>query len=232
MKHSYIKLLLLLFLASCMLLAASCAQLTAEETEKERAYYEEKYASEPAPSPLVEKVLAHLDTCVGGQYVYSAQGDLITQPFIDRVYDIYPEYFSDGRLKYFEGIASDNTQHAVYPDGYAWDCSGLWWDCCNKLELYESYTDRTAHDTYHEDCTPISKDELQPGDLVFLEDDNGRIVHMGIVGQKGYIYEAASSFIGVVKKRTVDKRLYNDIIRGGVLYHKPWNVFGRPKIFE
>jgi len=232
MKHSYIKSLLLVFLALCMLLAASCTPLTAEETDDERAYYEEKYANEPEPAPLVAEVLAYLDSCVGGQYIYSAQGDLITQTFIDSVYDLYPDYFSNGRLDYFENIAADNEQDPVFPGGYAWDCSGLWWDCCNKLGLYDTYTDKTAHDTYHEYCTPITKDELRPGDIVFVEDNDGRIVHMGIVGQKGYIYEAASSYIGVVKKRTVDKRVYNTIVRGGVLVHQSWNVFGRPKIFE
>jgi len=213
----------------CIAFAASCDRLTAEESEKEFAYYEEKYADEAQPSPKVAKVLAYLDTCVGGQYIFSAQGDAVTQPFLDRVYDMYPYYFSDGRWEYFSDIAAKD---AAFPETYAWDCSGLWWDCCNQLELYETYTDRTAHDTYHDYCTPITKDELRPGDIVFLEDEDGRIVHMGIVGQKGYIYEAASGFVGVVKKRTVDKRLYNDIVRGGVLVYQNWNMFGRPKIFE
>ena len=224
-----IKAVVLMLLSICILLSASCHKLTAEETAEERAYYEEKYANEAQPSAQVVEVLAYLDSCVGGQYVFSGQGDVITLRFLNRVYDNYPYYFSDGRWDYFTDIAAAETQ---FPESYAWDCSGLWWDCANALALYDTYTDRTASDTYYDYCTPITKDDLQPGDLVFLEDDEGHIMHMGIVGQKGYIYEAASGFVGVVKKRTIDKRIYNDIVRGGVLEYENWNVFGRPKIFE
>ena len=73
---------------------------------------------------------------------------------------------------------------------------------------------------------------LCPGDLVFLEDESGKIVHMGIVGQQGYIYESVSGFVGVVKKRTIDKRVYENIVNGGVISCDAWNVFGRPIIFE
>ena len=222
---------MLILLIMSTLFTASC-QLTAEETDAERAYYEEKYADEAPPSAQVAEVLEYLDSCVGGQYIFSGQGNLITHAFIDNVNELYPDYFSDGRLEYLEAIADDNSQETVFPSGYAWDCSGLWWDCANELCLYDTYTDRTAHDTYYDYCTPITKDDLRPGDLVFLEDDEEHIVHMGIVGQKGYIYEAVSGFAGVVKKRTVDKRLYNDIVRGGVLVYKNWSLFGRPKIFE
>ena len=220
---------MLILLSACIVLAASCHKLTAEETAEERAYYEEKYANEASPSAQVAEVLGYLDSCVGGQYVFSAQGDLITSTFLDKVYEIYPDYFSDGRWEYFSEIADSE---AYFPESYAWDCSGLWWDCANALSLYDTYTDRTANDTYYDYCTPITKEQLRPGDIVFLEDDDGRIVHMGIVGQKGYIYEAASGFVGVVKKRTVDKRIYNNIVNDGILVYENWNVFGRPKIFE
>ena len=98
--------------------------------------------------------------------------------------------------------------------------------------MYPEYTDRTAHDTYHDYCTPITKDELRPGDIVFVTGVNGRIGHMGIVGRHGYIYEAVGGFSGVVAKRTIDRRIYNDIVRGGILENAAWNTFGRPKIFE
>ena len=90
----------------------------------------------------------------------------------------------------------------------------------------------TANGTYHTICTPITKAELRPGDIVFLRDPTGKISHMGIVGARGYIYEAASGFVGVVKKRTIDNRVYDDIVRGKVIAYPEWNVFGRPKIFE
>ncbi len=225
----------ILLSALCLLLVtamlASCAPVTAEENDRQRKYYEEKYANEAAPSEKVQALLDLLDTCVGGQYIFSGQGDPITQEFIDGVYKLYPDYFSDGRLEYFEAIAQEDDGWE-FPEDYCWDCSGLWWYAVNILGYYDQYTDRTASDTYYDYCTPITKDELQPGDIVFLDDENGKIVHMGIVGRQGYIYEASGGFIGVVRKRTVDSRIYNNIVNGGVLVYNNWDIFGRPKIFE
>lgn len=218
----------------CVFLFASCAQpITAEETEIERQYYESKYQDEPLPSVAVQKALDYLDACVGGQYIYGAQGEAITRDFVLAANERHDTYFSHGRLEYFLAIAAkcEKSSHE-FPQHYAWDCSGLWWDCANALDLYDEWTDMTAAQTYAVCCTPITKDELRPGDMVFLKNDEGHISHMGIVGQHGYIYEAASGFVGVVKKRTVDRRAYNDIVRGGVLGYENWNVFGRPIIFE
>ncbi len=217
-----------------ILLFTSCAApLSAEETQAERDFYQKKYAEEPEPSLKVKQLLSYLDTCVNGKYVFGGQGNKITKEYINNTNEVYPAYFSHGRFEYLTAIAAKCEQQGWrFPEDYAWDCSGLWWYACNVLELYDEYTDRTAHDTYHLYCTPVTKDELAPGDLVFLENEEGHIIHMGIVGQKGYIYEAVSGFVGVVKKRTIDKRVYNDIVRGGAIAYKDWNVFGRPIIFE
>ena len=175
-----------------------------------------------------------MEGCVGGQYIFGAQGERITREFVLDANERYEAYFTEGRLEYLLAIAAkcEETQH-IYPTDYAWDCSGLWWDCANELDLYDVYTDRTAEDTYYEYCTPIKKYELRPGDIVFLrKEGEDRVSHMGIVGRNGYVYEAASVFVGVVKKRTIERRLYTDIVRGGVLQCEDWNMFGRPKVFE
>jgi len=217
-----------------MLLLSCCAPLSAEETEQERAYYEKKYANEAKPGARVQSLLDLLDTCAGGIYIYGAQGEAITQKFVDARRNAAPDYFIEGRLEYFLDIARkcEQEQEWDFPVDHAWDCSGLWWYAANELSLYDGEVDRTAHDTYHDYCAPIEKEELRPGDLVFYENPEGRITHMGIVGRHGYIYEAVSGFVGVVKKRTVDKRVYNDVVRGGVIPLDSWNVFGRPYIFE
>jgi len=220
-------------LIAAIMLMAACQPLTAEETEAERAYYEEKYADEPEPEGDVAALLDLLDTCVGGQYIIGGQGTEITYDFIDTMYRKYPDYFDNGRLEYFELIAEKTEDAgAAFPEDYSWDCSGLWWYAVNELALYDEYTDRTAHDTYYDYCTPINKDELVPGDIVFYMADDGHVSHMGIVGRHGYIYEAASGFVGVVCKRTIDKRIYNNIVSGGVIVSENWNAFGRPNIFE
>ncbi len=206
---------------------------TAEESEAERAYYEEKYKNEPEPEGDVAVLLDFLDTCVGGQYIFGGQGTPITREFIDSTYRMYPDYFDNGRLEYFNNIAEKaKTNGFAFPEAHAWDCSGLWWYAVSELGFYGGYADYTAHDTYYVFCTPITKDELAPGDIVFYMEGDGHISHMGIMGRHGYIYEACSSLVGVVYKRTVDKRAYNNIVNGGVIVTKNWNAFGRPKIFE
>ena len=225
--------LILALLIAAMVFASACAPLSAEETERERAMYEQRYADEPEPEGDVLRLLDFLDTCVGGKYVFGGQGHAITDEFIDASYKTYPKYFDGGRLEYLRDIAAQAQRHGYrFPEDYAWDCSGLWWYAVNELELYPEYIDRTAHDTYHEYCTPITKEELRPGDLVFVTGEEERIGHVGIVGRHGHIYEAVSGFAGVVYKRTIDKRVYVDIVRGGVFQNTDWNTFGRPKIFE
>lgn len=228
LRKFFTAIIVLLLIAS---LLVSCAPLTAEENEKDRDYYEAKYADEPEPSAKVQSLLDLLDTCVGGQYIFSGQGDPITAEFVDKVYKLYPDYFTDGRFEYFMSIAKE-TDGWEFPEDYCWDCSGLWWYAVNVLGLYDEYTDRTASDTYYDYCTPIDKEALRPGDIVFLQDDEGKIVHMGVVGRQGYIYEAVGGFCGVVRKRTIDRRIYNNIVNGGVLQYSDWNLFGRPLIFE
>jgi cell wall-associated NlpC family hydrolase len=223
---------LIVFIASFFILSG-CGP-SADETRQQAGYYEQKYADEPEPQGDVARLLELLDTCVGGQYIFAAQGTQVTRKFIDAMYEKYPDYFSDGRLEYFQSIADDAQQNGWdFPSDFAWDCSGLWWYAASDaLDLYGKPTDRTAQDTYDDYCTPIAKDELRPGDLVFLEGEDGRIVHMGIVGRHGYIYEAVGGFCGVVCKRTIDNRIYHNIVKGGVYTGADWNRFGRPKIFE
>ena len=222
-----------LLLASALLILASCQTLSAEESETERAYYEQKYANEPEPSEAVTALLDVLDTCVGGQYIIAGQGTPVSNEFINAMNKKYPDYFSDGRLEYLNDIA-DTAQDKGYsfPEDYAWDCSGLWWYAANEITLYEESTDRTANDTYYDYCTPIDKDDLRPGDIVFMMGADGHVSHMGIMGRHGYIYEAASGYVGVVCKRTIDKRIYKNIINDDLVVNLNWNAFGRPKVFE
>ena len=232
--NRHIRKTLLILISITLLFSASCAKpVTAEESKQDKAYYEEKYADEPAPSADVQRVLDFLETCVGGQYLFGAQGDMITTEYVSKVYKMYESYFTEGRYDYFMEIAHNAEKNGyTFPADYAWDCSGLWWYMATELNLYEEWKDMTASDTYTRCCTPITKEELRPGDLVFIRDEEENIVHMGVVGVHGYIYEAAGSLIGVVKKRTVDHRRYDNIVNGGIEECSEWNVFGRPIIFE
>lgn len=200
-------------------------------------HYKNTFSYQEQPSLLVNDILTFMEASVGGNYLFGGQGHVVTREFVLQVTDMYPEYMNGGRLEYFLDIADsvdvDNPRMIPeYPYDYAWDCSGLWWDCCNTLNLFDEYTDRTAHQTYDNFCTPITKEELEPGDLVFYRNPEGRISHMGIMGTDGYIYEAASGFVGVVKQHTLDIRIYKDVVRGGFIISPTWNEYARPIMFQ
>lgn len=201
--------------------------------EKMQAYYDKKYANEPEPPEPISSLLTLLETCVGGQYVIGGQGDRLTYQFLKDKYRERPGAFSEEQMEYLSGIVYDAEKSGWhFPYHYAWDCSGLWWWGCNELGLYPKTTDGTAYITYYLYCTPISKNDLRPGDLAFYQNEDNFIVHMGIVGRKGYIFESVGVFGGVVKKRTIDERVYDDKANGGIITRPSWNAFGRPKIFK
>jgi cell wall-associated NlpC family hydrolase len=220
-------------------LITACTPCSPGKTDAEQKsnghqqYDDDQCAQEPElPEPVV-KLLALLETCVGGQYVIGGQGDRITEQFLKSRQREKPGAFTTEQMEYLSGIARDGEALSWrFPEHYAWDCSGLWWWGCNELGLYPEYTDCTAYITCRLYCTPILKEDLQPGDLVFYQSEENRIVHMGIVGRDGYVFEAVSVCGGVVKKRTIDERVYDDIVNDGQFAAPEWNVFGRPKIFE
>lgn len=198
----------------------------------QQAHDFDQYADEPEPPEPVTKLLALLETCVNGQYVIGGQGDRVTKQFLANRLREKPHAFTKDQIEYLSRIAGDGeASDWDFPYHYAWDCSGLWWWGCNELGLYSASIDSTVYITYELYCTPISKDDLRPGDLLFYQNEKKRIVHMGIVGKKGYVFEAVSVFGGVVKRRTIDQRIYDDIAGGGQFKQPEWNAFGRPKIF-
>jgi len=182
----------------------------------------------------IRKTVSIAASCVGGKYIFGAQGTKITESFVRRQYSRYPEYFSNGRLDYLLAIGKrcDAAGSWSFPADYAWDCSGLWWYAANKAGIYGRSFDSTAHTFYHTYCTPISKAELRAGDAVFYQNDSGRITHMAVVGENGAVYEAMSGYTGVIKGSSVDDRKAPRIVGSGYLKGHVWNKFGRPKIFQ
>lgn len=220
-------------------LIAACSPYSSDIDEakiyydEEQEYYAKKYVEETEPPEPISNLLALLETCVGGQYVIGGQGDRLTGQFLKNRQREKSGAFTKEQMEYLSGLARNGENSGWrFPEHYAWDCSGLWWWGCNELGLYPEHADHTAYITYHSYCVPILKDDLRPGDLVFYQNEDNRIVHMGIVGQQGYVFEAVCVFGGVVKKRTVEERIYDDIANGGCLTEPGWNTFGRPKIFN
>ncbi len=92
------------------------------------------------------------------------------------------------------------------PDGF--DCSGLVQYVCKSLGIQ---VDRVAEDQF-KNGTPVNKDELQPGDLVFFE-QNGYIHHVGIYAGNNMMLHAPKTG-DVVKYQSIDTDYYRSEYAG------------------
>lgn len=187
----------------------------------------------PNAAADIKKLLDIAKACVGGMYIYGAQGTKITQQYVEQRNKAVPQYFTNGRYEFFLNIGKqcDKSGVWVFPKDYAWDCSGLWWYSANKAGIYGKNKDSTADTFYNGYCMPVSKSELKAGDAVFYRSSSGRITHMAIVGENGVVYEAMSGYTGVVQDSSVDDRTAPKIVGSGNITRSAWNLFGRPKIF-
>jgi hypothetical protein len=98
----------------------------------------------------------------------------------------------------------------------AYDCSGL----VVKYLLDNGLIghDTTANGLYFDQCNPISKSDLQSGDLVFKKYlTKNQMYHVGIYVGGGYVVHAKGRDDGVVREK---------------LSATGWNRFGRLKVFE
>lgn len=185
------------------------------------------------PSDGIKKTIDIVASCVGGKYIYGAQGAKITESYVNKRFEKYPGYFTNGRYEYLIDIGKKNDESGVwtFPEDYSWDCSGLWWYSANRSGIYSREIDTTANTFYNSYCTPVKKEELTMGDSVFYRNSSGKITHMAIVGENGQVHEAMSGYVGVVTGSSVNDRTADRIVGSGTYTRAPWNAFGRPKIF-
>jgi hypothetical protein len=101
----------------------------------------------------------------------------------------------------------------------AYDCSGLMYACLKKIGVVKS--DLNSRGLYGI-CTPIAKQELRKGDLVFCWSDKdgdgfdvSEIYHVGAFIGDNKVIECQGRDVGVVKNKLSTR----------------WNAFGRPKAF-
>ena len=103
-----------------------------------------------------------------------------------------------------KGAAIVQTAQLYYGYRYTWggkspstgfDCSGFANYVCgqNGISLH-----RVAQDVYSNDGTWVSKDQLQPGDLLFFGYGPYSVTHMGIYVGNGQMIHASTSNTGVI----------------------------------
>lgn len=93
------------------------------------------------------------------------------------------------------------------PSGF--DCSGLVQYVCKSLGINVS---RVSQDQYY-DGIPVSREELQPGDLVFFQ-KNGDVHHVGIYVGDGMMIHAPYTG-AVVQYQSIDTPYYSSEFCGG-----------------
>ncbi len=93
------------------------------------------------------------------------------------------------------------------PSGF--DCSGLVQYVCKSLGINVS---RVSQDQYY-DGVPVSREELQPGDLVFFQ-KNGDVHHVGIYVGDGMMIHAPYTG-AVVQYQSIDTPYYSSEFCGG-----------------
>ena len=83
-------------------------------------------------------------------------------------------------------------QYGASTRGVGTDCSGMVMEVYRTV--YGKALERNSARMYEKNCTPIDRDHLREGDLVFFNGkQGGRITHVGIYLKDGYFAHTSSS---------------------------------------
>lgn len=171
-----------------------------------------------AAQPVVRSFLEWLNEQVGNGYVWGAQGDNLTDMIDYRGRKIVSSVEEWIRRKettaanaeraiafYYKLVAAGKDPILEY------DCSGLIvrWLMDNSLIP----GDRSSRGLYAR-CTPITRKQLQPGNLVFRRSQGDSIFHVGVYIGSDEVIEAQGRDAGVVRR---------GIDAGGATY---WTDYG------
>ena len=141
----------------------------------------------------MNKLLELAKTKLGCGYVWGSQGEILSLNKLNELKDTF------GANHYVFQDSQGTVYAGKWLDKQVFDCSGLILWCLQQLGYISKDQDYNAEMFYTELCNPISKSELQPGDLVFIKTTYGEINHIGIYAGDGKTVEAKSTRLGVVQ---------------------------------
>lgn len=135
---------------------------------------------------MKKKFLELIRSKLGCGYVYGSQGEVMTKGLLNTLVNRF------GRSHYyFDGYSAEK-----WLGKQCFDCSGLIVWALQQLGLIR--TDLTADSLYHI-CDPVEKGKLEPGNLVFYQNESGYKTHVGVYMGNGKVIHARGTAYGVVE---------------------------------
>lgn len=142
---------------------------------------------------------------VGAGYCWGTQGEVLTPDLLKQLI----QNFGEDHYCLPNGVRADK-----WMGKQVFDCSGLIVWASQKLGVMSTKEDATAATLFNSFCTPIGRQEVKAGDLVFYRNTHdGEIAHVGVMECSYRTIEAKSTKEGVV---------YGDI--------SDFNMYGRLKV--
>lgn len=171
---------------------------------------QEQSGKDAQSGALIADFIAYLQAQLGHIYVWGGQGETVTNP--SWIYRKETTAYNGARAA---ALYNKRRQEGKNPIK-AYDCSGLIVRFLLDRELTEN--DLSSRGLYAK-CSPLSRDALKRGDLVFRH--NGvQIHHVGVYIGDGQVIESKGRDDGVVLRR---------IDASGSTY---WNRYGRLSYLE
>lgn len=145
----------------------------------------------------MNKLLALASTKLGCGYVWGAQGEMLTAEKLQW----FKNTFGASHYDFSNVSASKWIGKQVF------DCSGLVVWALQQLGHITVNQDYSAGMLYNQLCTHLTKGDIVPGDLVFIQ-SGGDITHVGIYAGNGKTVEAKGTSYGVVEGNVNGFNLY------------------------
>lgn len=180
----------------------------------------------------LEKFLDYCEEHIGDVYIYGAQGEDASDELVDWSAKHFPNITNPRRVVRIKNYLKNNSKNMYTGNTLkAYDCSGF--VLCALDESGFKFPDSTAAGIYFNLAIPITREQLQPGDIVLTEG----LDHIGIVGRGKCVISAEGSDVGVARTNSIDDRKCKSIFgpeydAQEYYYKSSWKKFARLKVFN